>query len=299
MSSSNNCFSDSTSSQHHISNYQRNYEDDFGVKKLDEFSNSASICKDKIKELPEHMKVKCINIKTITQRNKRKPWLEYQKWISNPNNVYVGRENKFIGAEGSKWGNPFTVDEFGREGCIQKYEEMLFKKSKQITCQNSDGDSFAKDILIKDDEIVEEVNPFTTSYENKQEIYECKLVHYLAELRGKTLGCWCKPLKCHSDILANAVMELEMEGAFKHLDVLDVKTEKRDEAIAVASHEIQNLNSFTESSKMAKALSSEIITDYMEVNEYGIALLPLDMLPPWNPWKCCEFHYENAKNNKK
>ena len=297
MSSSNNCYSYSASSQHHISNNQCNHEDDFGAKELDdEFSNSPSFCKDKIKELPENMRVKCINIKTITQRNKRKPWLEYQKWISNPNNVYVGRENKFIGAEGSKWGNPFTVDEFGRDGCIEKYEEMLFKKSKQIISQNSDGDSIANDRLMKDEETVEKVNLIRTSYENRKEIYECKLVHYLAELRGKTLACWCKPLKCHSDILAKAVMKLEMEGAFEYLDVLNIKTERRDEAITVASHERQNLNNFTESSKMAKALSSEIITDTnMEVNKYGVVLLPVEMLPPWNPWKCCDFHLEKAK----
>ena len=146
---------------------------------------------------------------------------------------------------------------------------------------------------------MEEANLIGTFCENRQEIYECKLVHYLAELRGNTLACWCKPLKCHSDILAKAVMKLEMEGAFEHLDVLNIKTERRDEAITVASHERQNLNNFTESSKMAKALSSEIITDNIEVNEYGVALLPVEMLPPWNPWNCCQFHYEKAKQRQK
>ncbi len=28
-----------------------------------------------------------------------------------------------------------------------------------------------------------------------------KLIESLHELRGKTLGCWCAPNKCHGDIL--------------------------------------------------------------------------------------------------
>ena len=29
-----------------------------------------------------------------------------------------------------------------------------------------------------------------------------KLLARLSELRGKRLGCWCKPLACHGDVLA-------------------------------------------------------------------------------------------------
>ena len=29
-----------------------------------------------------------------------------------------------------------------------------------------------------------------------------RLMRDLAELRGKTLGCWCKPAACHGDVLA-------------------------------------------------------------------------------------------------
>ena len=31
-----------------------------------------------------------------------------------------------------------------------------------------------------------------------------------AELRGKRLGCWCKPLACHGDVLAEVA---ELDGA--------------------------------------------------------------------------------------
>ncbi len=36
-----------------------------------------------------------------------------------------------------------------------------------------------------------------------------KLTAALPELRGKTLGCWCKPQACHGDVLA----ELAEAGA--------------------------------------------------------------------------------------
>lgn len=40
-----------------------------------------------------------------------------------------------------------------------------------------------------------------------------KVVHYLMkslpELKGKTLGCWCKPYPCHGDVLVELLNELE------------------------------------------------------------------------------------------
>lgn len=34
-----------------------------------------------------------------------------------------------------------------------------------------------------------------------------ELMAALPELRGKTLGCWCKPLSCHGDILSELANE--------------------------------------------------------------------------------------------
>lgn len=34
------------------------------------------------------------------------------------------------------------------------------------------------------------------------------LMAALGELRGKVLGCWCKPRKCHGDVLARLADEL-------------------------------------------------------------------------------------------
>lgn len=82
-----------------------------------------------------------------------------------PFDVYIGRP--------SKWGNPFSVRQYGRDGCLDMYREWLSGKI---------------DIGEK---------PPT-----KEEI--------IKELKGKVLGCWCKPpggfkgrLLCHGQILVN------------------------------------------------------------------------------------------------
>lgn len=55
-------------------------------------------------------------------------------------------------------------------------------------------------------------NPFTIGIDGTREeviakyidwLYEQPdLLNSLHELKGKTLGCWCHPLTCHGDILA-------------------------------------------------------------------------------------------------
>lgn len=54
-------------------------------------------------------------------------------------------------------------------------------------------------------------NPFTIGKDGSREEVISKYEAYimsrpdlfkaLSELEGKTLGCWCKPLACHGDIL--------------------------------------------------------------------------------------------------
>ncbi|MDD2495745.1 MAG: DUF4326 domain-containing protein, partial [Tissierellia bacterium] len=43
--------------------------------------------------------------------------------------------------------------------------------------------------------------------EYEKYFYTTDLLTHLHELRGKTLGCYCKPLRCHGDFLAKLVNE--------------------------------------------------------------------------------------------
>lgn len=77
--------------------------------------------------------------------------------IKSEYDIFIGRP--------SKWGNPFTVKEYGREKAIEKYR--LYIKDKL-----SSGE------LTKSD---------------------------FKELHNKRLGCFCYPKKCHGDILKRIV----------------------------------------------------------------------------------------------
>ena len=62
-------------------------------------------------------------------------------------------------------------------------------------------------------------NPFHIGPDSREEVIEKfrrwilgqpQLLARLPELKGKRLGCWCKPLACHGDVLAELADE---EGA--------------------------------------------------------------------------------------
>ena len=66
---------------------------------------------------------------------------------------------------GSVWGNPFTVKEMCREAAIEAYREYITKQLDQRP----------------------------------------ELVTQLLALKGKRLGCFCKPKACHGDVLLDLI----------------------------------------------------------------------------------------------
>lgn len=76
----------------------------------------------------------------------------------------------YIG-RGSKWGNPFTH----KDGTTAKYKVDTRK------------------------EAIENYREYIMFGEGKH------LLNDLHELKGKVLGCFCKPKSCHGDILAELV----------------------------------------------------------------------------------------------
>lgn len=81
-----------------------------------------------------------------------------------PYDIYIGR--------GSKWGNPFTVKEYGRGGTIELYRKHLWDCILDGT------------ITTKD----------------------------LQNLSGKILGCFCKPKPCHGDVIVEVFNEIIAKG---------------------------------------------------------------------------------------
>jgi hypothetical protein len=71
----------------------------------------------------------------------------------------------YIG-RGSKWGNPYSH----KEGTLAQW----------VVKNRAEAIAKYEEYLLRDEE----------------------LLSSLTELKGKTLGCWCKPQTCHGDILA-------------------------------------------------------------------------------------------------
>ena len=86
-----------------------------------------------------------------------------------PYDVYIGRP--------SKWGNPYT--------------------------HKADSDTLAEFIVPTRKEAINAYRGWIVFGEGQH------LLHDLHELKGKTLGCWCKPKSCHGDVLKELVDRLE------------------------------------------------------------------------------------------
>lgn len=78
----------------------------------------------------------------------------------------------YIG-RGSKWGNPFSH----RDGTKAKY------------------------VMGSREEAIEAYREYITTGEGKH------LLNDLDELKGKVLGCYCKPKSCHGDILQSLMIK--------------------------------------------------------------------------------------------
>lgn len=93
----------------------------------------------------------------------------------DPFDVYIGRP--------SKWGNPFT--------------------------HKSDENTLAKHIVSSREEAIQRYKEYITTGDGMH------LLNDLHELKGKTLGCWCKPRSCHGDILAKLVDDMDTKNTIR------------------------------------------------------------------------------------
>lgn len=105
---------------------------------------------------------------------KKNGYNDFDDWITDPNHLYIGRNMSFYvpGAVESKWHNPYIV--------MKKNEKINDNGKKKYTLDES-LDKYREYVLNTD------------------------LVNQLNELDGKILGCWCKPDRCHGDILKELV----------------------------------------------------------------------------------------------
>lgn len=82
--------------------------------------------------------------------------------------VYIGRPGRNYPSHLLNFGNPFSVKTYGRELCLELFKTYFDYK-------------MANDAAYRE------------------------AIH---GLRGKALGCWCHPQKCHGDIIADYLNKL-------------------------------------------------------------------------------------------
>jgi len=103
-----------------------------------------------------------------------------EEWIKDPNNVYIGRHLVYVkGTFNSKWRNPYSISKDSSRPLSTKAYPV--KRLGREECIKA-----FREMLMS--------NP--------------KLLGELEELKGKTLGCWCKPEACHGDVLIEILNSL-------------------------------------------------------------------------------------------
>jgi hypothetical protein len=130
-------------------------------------------------ELEDGTAAVCIKAGSLRKMTPRS-YENLRHWMADPRNVYVGRygrifikdpktgETAIYHYKGSKWGNPFTVEEHGLAEALRRYKAHLYS-----------------------------VRPDGT-----------RLVDQIEELRGKKLGCFCDQSQpCHAQILVDALKD--------------------------------------------------------------------------------------------
>ena len=127
-------------------------------------------------------------------------------WVQNPNNISIVRggyvfverlDRKFrFPKNDSIWANPFKLDKSDQESrtkAISSYRDYITKR------------------LDKDPELVKE----------------------LLKLKGKRLGCTCKPLACHGDVLVELISKYDTLSNGKESENTDSTTESIGKCIIV------------------------------------------------------------------
>lgn len=114
------------------------------------------------------------NVTNVKVNNIRPKYKNLKDWCKDSNNVYVGRkgvvfvDGKRFPLESSIWANPFKIT----KEVNRKESIVLFEK-------------YIRNKIINEN-----------------------LTEELKKLKGKTLGCWCKPEECHADVLVLLIDEM-------------------------------------------------------------------------------------------
>ena len=115
-----------------------------------------------------------------------------KEWVSDERNVYIGRK-----------GVVFVEKEVVDEKVVEKKPRERFPKTDSIWANPFKvGKEYTREESIRRYEMY-----------IREKLESENSWHLLENLRGKCLGCWCKPEACHGDILLKLLEERVASGA--------------------------------------------------------------------------------------
>jgi len=98
-------------------------------------------------------------------------------------------ENTVVVARPSRWGNPFPIDQWGRDQAIRLFRDAARGIWNPSTLSEALNDG---DFVVAHGQ--------ATAWMKRLGRHPLELIR--SELAGKNLGCWCSPGEpCHADVL--------------------------------------------------------------------------------------------------
>ena len=114
----------------------------------------------------------CTSVCNVKVKHIRPRYENLKKWMEDPNNVYIGRkgvvciDGKRFPEHDSPFANPFKIKD--------TTEGMSEEEAKE--------------------DVIERYRTYIKDKIDSKEVD-------LEQLRGKNCGCWCRPLRCHGEVL--------------------------------------------------------------------------------------------------
>ena len=118
-----------------------------------------------------------VNVKVAHIRPQYK---DLRDWMSHEDNVYIGRGGVVFVATSS--GGKVRWPTNASKWCNKHKVSTIMSRDEAIALYEKD-----LDVLLKDGD---------------------NRVQFM-QLRGKNLGCWCKPEKCHGDVILRKLDEMQ------------------------------------------------------------------------------------------
>lgn len=97
-----------------------------------------------------------------------------------PYDIYIGRGKCPVTGKESIWGNPYSH----KQNSIAKYKVKSRKEAIKMY----------REYILNSPELLAKI----------------------PELKGKILGCFCKPMACHGDVLLELINDLKYKDPFRN-----------------------------------------------------------------------------------